>query len=76
IGQRNFVTYVHLVARNTFDEVAIEVLQRKKRMSDVIVDLVYGDELTGEVTNFEDPDEVEEIMQEVIEEDAITFLDG
>lgn len=76
IGQRNFVTYVHLVARNTFDEVAIEVLQRKKRMSDVIVDLVYGDELTGEVTNFEDPDEVEEIMQEVIEDDAIAFLDG
>jgi SNF2 family DNA or RNA helicase len=75
IGQRNFVTYVHLVARNTFDEVAIEVLQRKKRMSDVIVDLVYGDKLTGEVTNFEDPDEVEEIMQEVIEDDAIAFLD-
>jgi SNF2 family DNA or RNA helicase len=38
IGQRNSVTYIHLVARGTVDEKVLKALQKKKSVADEVVD--------------------------------------
>lgn len=38
IGQRNAVTYIHLVARNTVDEKVLKTLKNKKSVADEVVD--------------------------------------
>jgi len=38
IGQRNAVTYIHLVARGTVDEKVLKALQKKKSVADEVVD--------------------------------------
>ena len=38
IGQRNAVTYIHLVAKGTVDEKVLEALQKKKSVADEVVD--------------------------------------
>lgn len=38
IGQRNAVTYIHLVARGTVDEKVLEALKNKKSVADEVVD--------------------------------------
>jgi len=38
IGQRNAVTYLHLVARGTVDEKVMEALKKKKSVADEVVD--------------------------------------
>jgi SNF2 family DNA or RNA helicase len=38
IGQRNSVTYIHLVARGTVDEKVLKALQKKKNVANEVVD--------------------------------------
>ena len=38
IGQRNAVTYIHLVSRGTVDEKVLKALQKKKSVADEVVD--------------------------------------
>ena len=38
ISQRNFVTYIYLVAENTVDEKILQILKKKKSVADMVVD--------------------------------------
>jgi len=38
IGQRNNVTYIHLIAKGTVDETVLEALKSKKDVADLVVD--------------------------------------
>lgn len=38
ISQVNRVNYIHLVARNTIDEVILEALQNKRRLAELVID--------------------------------------
>jgi SNF2 family DNA or RNA helicase len=50
IGQKNKVTYVHIIAKNTVDETIIDALKGKKDVADLVVDRLkhnYLKQFTG-----------------------------
>jgi SNF2 family DNA or RNA helicase len=38
IGQKNHVTYIHLIAKHTIDQKVMEALQQKRNLADIVVD--------------------------------------
>ena len=50
MGQKNEVTYIHLLARDTVDEAVMKALARKRNVADAVVDGAWKDLIQGRDT--------------------------